>query len=162
MRRREMLRSIGGGLAAVLAATAYPTLRFWWRPRAASVPEAWSDAGPVDELPEQGWAKRTLRVRSADKWRADERAVTVYMRRRGDAIEALTAVCPHTGCLVRKLDRGFACPCHESAFDSEGESVAGPSPRPLDRLEARVEKGRARVRYQRFRPGLAEPRALGA
>ena len=67
---------------------------------------------------------------------------------------AFSLVCTHLGCVVRwrpdearKTDsRGknigrFACPCHGGVFDSEGEVVSGPPPRPLERLEVRERNG---------------------
>ena len=84
------------------------------------------------------------------------------MRRAGESVEVLSAVCPHAGCLVRSEGDGFACPCHRSRFDAAGKPVEGPSPRPLDPLEWKVERNRLLVRYQRFRPGLPRREPLEA
>jgi Rieske Fe-S protein len=149
-----------GWLTLLAAAAAYPTLRFWRNPGAAESRESWLDAGPVGDLPSGGWVGKLLMLRLPDRWRLDEREVTVYLRRMGEDVAALSAVCTHTGCLVRRRDEGFSCPCHESAFDAEGESLAGPAPRPLDRLETKVERGRVKVRHQLFRGGIPDKRPL--
>ena len=44
---------------------------------------------------------------------------------------AVEAHCPHLGCLVRPLDNGFVCPCHQSRFDQTGERESGPARRGL-------------------------------
>ncbi len=55
-----------------------------------------------------------------------------------DGIHAISAVCPHLGCVVTSLPEGqFDCPCHGSKFNTKGEVFAGPSPRGLDWLEIR-------------------------
>jgi len=48
---------------------------------------------------------------------------------------AITAVCTHLGCIVAKVDDGFACPCHGSKFSTEGKVVGGPAPRALPWLK---------------------------
>ena len=42
--------------------------------------------------------------------------------------------CPHLGCTVPWVasEGKFDCPCHGSIYDTKGEVLAGPAPRPLD------------------------------
>ena len=51
---------------------------------------------------------------------------------------ALSLVCTHLGCTVEQSADGFACPCHGSRFDSQGNMVHGPANKQLHSL--RVEK----------------------
>ncbi|MGE0452635.1 MAG: ubiquinol-cytochrome c reductase iron-sulfur subunit [Vicinamibacteria bacterium] len=103
-----------------------------------------------------------MRFETQDRWRRETRDELVYVRRKDGELEAVTAVCPHSGCLVKPEAAGFACPCHRSLFDADGRPLAGPSRRPLDRLELKLERGRALVRYRRFRPGSAKSEPLDA
>jgi cytochrome b6-f complex iron-sulfur subunit len=53
-----------------------------------------------------------------------------------DGMYAISAICPHLGCIVSPLPEGqFDCPCHGSKFNARGEVFTGPSPRGLDWLE---------------------------
>jgi len=42
---------------------------------------------------------------------------------------AYSAICPHQGCSVQfvSAQEGFACPCHQSAFDAQGHVTRGPA-----------------------------------
>ena len=57
--------------------------------------------------------------------------VVIARQRPEEAVEsfiALSSVCPHLGCQVHwesQNDR-FFCPCHNGAFDANGEPTAGP------------------------------------
>lgn len=48
---------------------------------------------------------------------------------------AVSAVCPHLGCVVTAEREGYFCPCHGSRFDSQGKVMTGPAPGPLKHLE---------------------------
>jgi nitrite reductase/ring-hydroxylating ferredoxin subunit len=49
---------------------------------------------------------------------------------------ALSRVCTHEGCIINVVSNGFACPCHGSAFNSQGGVTNGPAGSPLGRLTA--------------------------
>ena len=47
---------------------------------------------------------------------------------------ALWHRCTHLGCTVpwREGEGQFNCPCHSSLFDTVGDLISGPAPRPMD------------------------------
>ena len=47
---------------------------------------------------------------------------------------ALSLVCTHLGCTVESHADGFACPCHGSRFDLQGNVSRGPAGKPLNSL----------------------------
>ena len=51
--------------------------------------------------------------------------------REGSKLAAISITCTHLGCTVGAADTGFACPCHGSRFDQDGNVTGGPAPRPL-------------------------------
>jgi cytochrome b6-f complex iron-sulfur subunit len=48
-----------------------------------------------------------------------------------DGFYAISSICTHLGCNVKRTAKGFACPCHGSRFDANGRVTHGPAPRPL-------------------------------
>lgn len=58
-----------------------------------------------------------------------------------DRLLALWQRCPHLGCTVRwREEEGhFRCPCHSSVFNTVGEVVSGPAPRPMDAFPISLE-----------------------
>lgn len=48
-----------------------------------------------------------------------------------EGIVVMSLVCTHLGCIVKKTETGFDCPCHGSKFGPQGELVRGPAPRSL-------------------------------
>jgi cytochrome b6-f complex iron-sulfur subunit len=57
-----------------------------------------------------------------------------YIGRDPHGFYALAAICTHLGCTPRLEGRQFECPCHGSRFDLNGNVLAGPAKRPLDRI----------------------------
>jgi len=59
----------------------------------------------------------------------DARRVCVV--RDGDNLAAISTTCTHLGCIVAVSETGFACPCHGSRYDQDGNVTSGPAPRAL-------------------------------
>lgn len=51
---------------------------------------------------------------------------------------ALSLVCTHLGCTVESKTDGFACPCHGSRFDLQGNVTRGPAGKPLNPLRTAI------------------------
>jgi menaquinol-cytochrome c reductase iron-sulfur subunit len=151
------------GLAAGLPVAAFAVLPSFLgqRQRAA-------DLGPLDAFPEGQFVIATF---LSDPQAGEISRRTVFVRNNGPlgnlpSFTIMSSRCTHVGCPTqpngpiflgrRKLDRtangeislvprqpsGFGCPCHGSQFDTEGNRIAGPAPRALDRYEFSVRDGR--------------------
>jgi nitrite reductase/ring-hydroxylating ferredoxin subunit len=48
-----------------------------------------------------------------------------------DGFFAVSSVCTHLGCNVKRAPAGFECPCHGSRFDENGRVIQGPAPAAL-------------------------------
>ena len=59
----------------------------------------------------------------------DARRVCIV--RDGNRMAAISTTCTHLGCIVSISDTGFACPCHGSRYDQDGNVTGGPAPKPL-------------------------------
>jgi len=67
---------------------------------------------------------------------------SVAIRVNEKTVHALSAVCTHLGCIVKWNDskQQLICPCHAAIFDSNGNVLGGPAPRPLPSIDARIEQ----------------------
>lgn len=131
---------IGGGLSAILGA-------FALRPSKAA-DGRWVRAGLLTDLTPHVPVPRVLAVSRQDGWYRERARETVFLVWDGDrTVHALSATCTHLGCQVRWDVKAaqFRCPCHGGMFDAQGNVVGGPPPRPLDRVETRVDAGEAVV-----------------
>lgn len=55
----------------------------------------------------------------------------VCIVREGNKVCAISTTCTHLGCIVSPSETGFACPCHGSRFDQDGNVTGGPAPKAL-------------------------------
>lgn len=79
-----------------------------------------------------GWVDTEVR-KSAWVVKKDDNNITVF-----------SPNCTHLGCGYAwdSAAQQFKCPCHGAVFSVEGEILAGPPPRPLDRFETKVAEGK--------------------
>jgi Rieske Fe-S protein len=123
------------------------------------------DLGPLDRYPESEWRIATF-VSTPESGSVSRR--TAFIRNNGlkDEVPSFTIIsnrCVHLGCptqpqgppgepeevktskepvtLTPTQPSGFGCPCHGGAYDIEGNRVAGPPVRSLDRYEYSIIDG---------------------
>jgi menaquinol-cytochrome c reductase iron-sulfur subunit len=163
-------RSFLGGLLGVAstfvgALLGVPVLRYIFYPLTAQSENSdWTEAGSVAGVPSgQAPLRRMLDLKQRDGWRETASQPVVYIVKTGGTVKALSAICPHLGCTV-PWDSGrnaFVCPCHGGAFSPDGAHLSGPPPRGLDSLDTKVSGGKLMVRYQYFRPDVANKQVTG-
>jgi len=64
------------------------------------------------------------------------------LRKSSDSYASFSAVCSHAACIVRwnqDIER-FACPCHDSKFDTSGQPKGGPATDPLTEMALKIDK----------------------
>ncbi len=123
-RRRFINWFLGTSVGALLAAVAYPVLRFVSPPEIPEASMNQVEAGPTNdpELLENGY--KILRFG----------AEPVILVRTGDGdFRAFEATCTHLDCIVEyhKDKKRIWCNCHNGEYNLSGQVVAGPPPRPL-------------------------------
>jgi menaquinol-cytochrome c reductase iron-sulfur subunit len=168
-RRRALKTIVAGGSAAFVAGVAGPAVRLALAPALGSshAEGRWIRVARLSDL-KDGEPKRVpiiADVVDAFTKYTHENLGAVWLLKDRDEVRALSVTCPHLGCGVEKLEKGFGCPCHTSAFDATGKRLAGPSPRDMDSLDARqIGDGAERwveIRFQKFRQGVPEREAIG-
>ena len=117
--------------AAGFAAVTYPVFRYYLVPRPNS------DTKGKITIP-----LKDIAVGDA-KFFEFKGSAAVLLRKQDGGLVALSAVCPHLGCIVQweKDKQDFLCPCHAGYFTPDGEVISGPPPRALARLPFSVTNG---------------------
>jgi Rieske Fe-S protein len=124
LRRRDFFEHLARGAGCLALAAAGPCLSACTVPvRSYRAPAGRRIEIPLASFPELERPGGKLRVESARG--------PLFVRRRDEGFDAISAVCTHQGFTVRPAGDGFRCPLHGSTFDDEGRRTGGPARRPL-------------------------------
>ena len=129
--RRSFLNyCLGASMATLGGATLYAGGRYLLPPGAFGA----EGGGGAVRLP-----LSDVPVGSAKMFRYEGKP-SVAIRVNEKTVRALSAVCTHLGCIVKwdGAKQQLICPCHVAAFDSNGNVVGGPAPKPLQSLGAKI------------------------
>ncbi len=162
--RRNFLGKLAGlMMGAVAAVVAFAAGRYTLHPaleQGSGGKATWVDAGLLEEIPDGQPVKRSVVLSQIAGWGQFNTQRLIWIVRRGERLLVFSATCPHLGCTVNAALNGFLCPCHGSAWNAEAERIGGPTRRGLDTLEYEVREGVLYVRYQYFKPSVAEKIAI--
>ena len=115
--RRTILAVSGWGPLALTTVGSLGALIRFLVPNMVYEPDRRFKVGRPEEIPLNGYLERL------------EERVVIFRDVAG--FHAIGTTCTHLGCITKKTDSGFDCPCHGSRFDEVGIPYAGPAPRPL-------------------------------
>jgi len=109
-------------------------------PRAAGPAKRWRRAMSMFDVSSTAPTSAVIAERHADGWYETRKQSVIFIDKDGDNYRALSAICQHLGCRVHwdAGEKHFKCPCHGGVYDRDGRVLAGPPPRPLERLNVRV------------------------
>ncbi|MEK7787804.1 MAG: ubiquinol-cytochrome c reductase iron-sulfur subunit [Chloroflexota bacterium] len=162
--RRSFFSWVTAGIAGLIGVgLAVPLLGYIISPALKRRERTWVDVGGVGDVPagEPKQLDHVTAIQDGYLQTRSQKAVWAVKRPDGE-ITVFAPKCTHLGCGYRWADdeKQFKCPCHGSVFDVNGQVLAGPAPRPLDRLPAKIENGRLMVEFEEFKSGVANSEAL--
>jgi Rieske Fe-S protein len=145
--RRTFLKTAALAGAACLV-SGVPLVAYVIAPALEKGTGRWVDLGPVGDLKPGGVGMLSYEFMVKDGWLVmPQRGFVWAALDGGDQLHVFSSTCTHLGCNViwREDENSFICPCHTGRFDREGRNVSGPPPKPLARLEHKIEDGKLLV-----------------
>jgi menaquinol-cytochrome c reductase iron-sulfur subunit len=103
-----------------------------------------------------------FRQNRVDGWKIQSEKTSAWVVKLADSeVVAYGPQCTHLGCAYHWDDSRnyFLCPCHSSIFNIDGTVISGPAPRPLDRYETKIEKGKLLLGALRQSPHESKEKA---
>ncbi len=166
--RRTILGWLTGLLGAAIAAIlSVPALGYVLSPlrrgAGGGMPDDFFDAGPWSDLVEGQPQLVAIEMTHRDGWTKTQVRHSIWVLKTGaESAVVLSPICPHLGCPVNwNAARGeYACPCHASFFQTNGDVLSGPSPRGLDPLLFEIRNGRLWIQWIDFRQGTNKREAV--
>ena len=110
--------------------------------------QTWMRLGPTSKVELGTPTLFSVKVKTQTGWILNEEEISVYvLTNDGRTYIAMSNICTHLGCHIRWIaeQNNFFCPCHNGVFDSSGNVISGPPPRPLNRYDVKVEAGQLYV-----------------
>jgi menaquinol-cytochrome c reductase iron-sulfur subunit len=129
-------------------ALAIPTLIYLLVPPRTRKQSDWVDAGDISQLTPGAPVEMSFQQSRVDGWRVlTEKRTAWVVKTTDNKVIAYGPQCTHLGCAYHwdANVQKFACPCHASFFSLQGQVLAGPAPRPLDRYLTRIQNNRLQV-----------------
>lgn len=152
----QWITAVASGLIAL--GLGVPLIGYVIAPALKRRERPWVDVGAVADLAVEKPTQLEYQETIQDGWLSASVQKGVWVvKHEGDHLTCFAPLCTHLGCGFDWDGAAgeFKCPCHGSVFDKDGRVKAGPAPRPLDVLPARVENGRLHVQYKEFKAGLS-------
>ena len=142
MKRRSSLIVIAGVASTLVAGLGTLVAGFLGNALRRETGDTWVSIGPAEDLSSEHYKRYVLTAELRQAWKVVQVPLVIYVKDfyPKDPI-AIHSTCTHLGCAVSHdaEKRQFRCPCHGGVYDEQGKVVSGPPPRPLTRLDIKIE-----------------------
>ena len=156
--RRTFLAQVIGALGAFLAALiGIPAIGAAVGPALKEDEPTWYSLGPASAYQTGVPVAASISVPQTDGWIQTTGIHGVWVvKQNDDQFAVFNGRCTHLGCAYswQTDQHQFTCPCHAGVYGLEGNVLAGPPPRELDTLPARVQASVLQVQYQDYQLGI--------
>lgn len=143
--RRDFMKAAIFGIGGLIgAAIGLPAIAYIVGPALQQSADVWIRLGATSKVEANNPTLFKTTVETQTGWIKAQEEVSAYvLTENGQEFVVMSNICTHLGCRVRWIagDSQFHCPCHNGVFAKDGSVVSGPPPRPLQRLESKVEDG---------------------
>jgi menaquinol-cytochrome c reductase iron-sulfur subunit len=143
--RRRFLRNVIAGVSGVIAATiGVPVAGYFFSPERRKKTNITIPVTRVSDIPIGRPTFVRYEQRVTDAWIVSTESKGAWVvTLDGKQFNVYDPHCTHLGCPYYWDQRRqiFQCPCHGGEYSINGEVLAGPPPRPLDRLAYTIEGG---------------------
>ncbi len=131
---------LGAGSVLVLGAVATGTIV---GPTLAKTPKQWVAVSALENIKPGGVTTVLMKYETKSGLYTQQVSAPVLISHNGNDIVCFNSTCTHLGCVVKwdAVSGRFLCSCHGGNFDRDGNVIAGPPPRPLDRYAFKVDSG---------------------
>lgn len=105
----------------------------------------WTAVADASEISVGKPLEKAYAWRRKEGWNITSGRSSVWLVKHDDGtFTAFDPHCTHLGCPYswNEEEGVFLCPCHDAAFDINGQVVKGPPPRALDRYRVKIEDDR--------------------
>jgi menaquinol-cytochrome c reductase iron-sulfur subunit len=147
--RRSFFAKVSLALSAMIGAMmVLPGVGYILAPILSNPPPRWRAVGPVDQFKVGSTVLVHIEDSSSVPWAGVSARTGAWLRRvEGENFIAFSINCRHLGCPVRWVEDAdlFMCPCHGGVYYRDGTVAGGPPPKPLARLQVRVNDGQVEI-----------------
>ncbi len=135
-----LIAGMGGFIGFILGGSG---LYYFLSPALRGKKKEWVDLGPLHNFKEGQPVKADYLQRKRDGWEVIDSSGVVWVLKEKENYVVFDSHCSHLGCPYNwdSAKEQFVCPCHGGIFGKDGRVVAGPPPRPLDRIPVKTENG---------------------
>lgn len=141
-RRAFMDRSVKAIAAFISISLGVPAIGYLISPALQQQENQWVKLGRISQVKPGIPTLFTVTIKQTTGWVEAETQLAYFVyTTNGENFSVMSNICTHLGCQTHwnEVDGLIECPCHGGQFDAQGSVIGGPPPRPLKRVDFKLD-----------------------